>query len=81
MSVNEFYLQLINGLIVQLIAFSVNSWHYIRLSAHGQDEPARPLGPEGAPGLDPGRGPGAPSVLGGRAAMSHEPRDEYDAKN
>ena len=30
------------------MAFSVNPWHYIRLSAHGNG-PARPSGPEGAP--------------------------------
>ena len=50
--------------------------------AHGQEGPARPPGPEGAPRA-PGRGPG-PALLratGAGPALSHEPRAEYNAKN
>ena len=39
------------------MAFSVNSWHYIRLSDHGSwpRGPVRPPWAEGAPGPDPGK--------------------------
>ena len=41
------------------MALSVRSWHSIRLMVHGQEGPARPLGPEGAP---PAPGPGSQGV-------------------
>ena len=57
------------------MAISVNSWHYIRLMAHGKEGPARPPGPEGAPWAL-GRGPG-PALLratgAGPAPLGHEP--------
>ena len=46
------------------MALSVNSWHYIRLMAHGREWPAWPPGPEGAP-----RAPSRPWPW----AMTHGP--------
>ena len=51
--------------------------------AHGQEGPAQPLGPEGAPQA-PGQGPG-PALLrapgAGPALLGHEPRAEQNAIN
>ena len=55
-----------------IFSFSVNSWHYIRLSAHGSWQ--RGAGP--APVARRSAEPGRPL-----SAMSHEPRAKYNAKN
>ena len=41
--------------------------------AHGQEGPARPLGPEGAPGPDPAQGALLRAPGAGPAPLGHEP--------
>ena len=61
--------------LLMLFSFILGILFGSRLMAHGREGPARPLGPEGAPGPDPGQGPGAllRAPGAGPAPLGHEP--------
>ena len=67
------------------MAFSVNSWRYIRLSAHGSWPRGAGLAPgarRSAPGPFPAPGPALLRATGaGPAPLGPEPGAEYNAKN